>query len=548
MTRKILTTKVPNNYYVAIVFAVVVMAVMAAGFVRAQPSAPSGQDMPLGDLDGWRQVFADDFTVDAPKGSWGSECDWERVAYQGENQAPGASSQQSQWRSYPRCFRDGQQRPYRADEVLSVHDGMLVFDLKPVDGQSAGASPSPLVTGSSQYQTYGRYDIRMRVTNPDMADYQTSFMLWPQNDADYLNSASVYPRGSLADDSAYALHYQSSGNEAFSAPVDKTEWHTYTQEWGPDFRAYYVDGELIGRVTSNVWDGPERWQFQLETSGNEGSQGRVEIDWVTAYAWEPNANDPSEPPAGADILFEGFEGRGQQVTAGTRLDGVNSFARVNDGRPVAGWYENGYGNRLDDDFVQPHFSADRVAGRFSGEFGTRNFDYSDWQKGGSFYHYYNTTGQPWSRVYSSFYWKFDSAMGNAAWGAYPALTAIMGEQGGGGGNDILTLLRFIPSGNGSGRLEFENGNWAKSGGSYEYQADTWYRVLLELDTRRNRSRLVVRDLQGNQLQDTRFAMPNRGNIANYELGALQGVFSQFPSPASFRFDDLAIGTTDTVWQ
>lgn len=535
---------IKRRHYVAIVFAAAVIAgVLTTGFSLA---APSGQDMPLGNLDGWRQIFADDFTVDAPKGSWGSECDWEQIAYQGENQAPGASSQQSHWRSYPRCFRDGQQRPYRADEVLSVHDGILDFDLGPIDGQPAGASPSPLVTGT-QYQTYGRYDVRMRVTNPDMTDYRTSFMLWPEGDADYLESASVYPRGSLADDSVHALHYQSPDNDAFSAPVDKTEWHTYTQEWGPDFRAYYIDGELIGHTSGNVWDGPERWQFQLETSGNNGDLGHVEFDWVTAYAWDPEASEAPPTQEEADILFEDFEGRGQPVAAGTRLDGANSFARI-DGRPVAGWYENGYGNRPDVDFVHPHFSAAALAGDFAGAFGIQNFNYTGGEKGGSFYHYYNTTEEPWSKLYSSFYWKFDSAMGNASPGAYPALTALMGEQGGGGGGDILTLLRFIPSGSGSGWLEFENGNWSRSGGSYEYQPDTWYRVLLELDANSNQSRLVVRDLQGNELQDTTFAMADRGNIVNYELGAFQGVFSQFPSPSSFSFDDLALGTTPAVWQ
>lgn len=36
----------------------------------ADPKAPSGQAMPVGDLPGWKQVFTDDFTADAAQGSF----------------------------------------------------------------------------------------------------------------------------------------------------------------------------------------------------------------------------------------------------------------------------------------------------------------------------------------------------------------------------------------------------------------------------------------------------------------------------------------------
>ncbi len=263
---------------------------MRFGTPPASSGSPSGQPVPLGDLPGWRQILADEFTAGAAKGSWGSECDWERIAYRGENKVPGSGSIESRWRSYPRCFLDTyQRRPYRADEVLSVHDGILDFDLKPIDGQPAGANVSPLVSGNSQYQTYGRYDIRMRITNPNMPEYYTAFLLWPERDEDYRQAESDYPEGSLAAGVVHAFSHYSVNNdqESFSRAVDKTKWHTYTQEWGPGFRAYYLDGELIGRATRSIWSQPQRWQIQLETNtsfGNNNSRGHLEVDWVAVYA------------------------------------------------------------------------------------------------------------------------------------------------------------------------------------------------------------------------------------------------------------------------
>jgi hypothetical protein len=128
------------------------------------PSSPSGQAMPIGDLPGWKQIFAEDFTVNAPTGSWGASCATDpdpanKIVYTGANG--------TQWRTYPDCYTDTyQHRPYRSDQVLSVHDGVLDFYLHNVNGQPAGANPSPVINAAtaSQYQTYGRYTVRFKTT------------------------------------------------------------------------------------------------------------------------------------------------------------------------------------------------------------------------------------------------------------------------------------------------------------------------------------------------------------------------------------------------
>lgn len=249
--------------------------------------APTGDCpgcMPVGDIPGWHQVVAEDFTRDSATGSWGTACDPDHVDYTG---ATGV-----RWRSYPRCYVDtGPRRAYRSDAVLSTHDGVLDFFLHPVDGVPAGANPSPILDNGtmSQYQVYGRYSARIRLDATDMSDYATAWLLWPADDANWQFAESDYPEGSLASNSFNAFHHfgGSGAQDAFGASTDRTGWHVYTQEWGPGFRRYYLDGTLIGTSTNQVYAQPERWQLQTETVGSGTSTGHLYVDWAVVYSYHP---------------------------------------------------------------------------------------------------------------------------------------------------------------------------------------------------------------------------------------------------------------------
>lgn len=263
-------------------FAPTTTALAAAGSASATTS-PSGEPMPLGDLPGWHQIFAEDFTKDAPLGSWGSDCDPNRIVYTG---ATG-----TQWRSYPNCYLDTRKHPYRADQVLSVQNGMLDFYLHNVDGVPAGANPSPVLSGGTQYQTYGRYSARFRLDNPNLSEYYIAWLLWPQNDTDWQCAESDYPEGLLSSSTLSAFaHYGCHGaQDEFPTTADRTAWHTYTQEWMPGVRKYYLDGRLVGTSTNLVHAGPERWQLQTESSGNTGpDSGNLLVDWVVVYSYVPH--------------------------------------------------------------------------------------------------------------------------------------------------------------------------------------------------------------------------------------------------------------------
>ena len=242
---------------------------------------PSGVAAPVGDLPGWHQVFVDDFTVNAALGSWGSS-DPSAVVYTGDHGG--------EWVEYPDGWPSTNTNGapgYEPGQVLSVHDGMLDFYLHNVNGLPAGANPSPVLADGSQYQTYGRYTMRFRTDTSDLADFHIAWLLWPQDDDNWQSAESDFPESDLNanDVSAYA-HFGGSGSQdAFSASVDFTQWHTYTQEWGPGYRKYYLDDVLIGTSTSQVTSLPERFQLQTEpTGGNDGDSGHLYVDWIAVYS------------------------------------------------------------------------------------------------------------------------------------------------------------------------------------------------------------------------------------------------------------------------
>lgn len=132
------------------------------------------QFAPRATIPGWREIFVDDFTEDAPTGSFAnSDCNNPRkVVYTG--------AEQTKWSVYPDCYLDTYNKnPYRADEVLSVHHGVLDYHLREVDGRRAGANVSPLVDGRQKGQTYGRYSARIKVSHPYITGYRLAMLLCP---------------------------------------------------------------------------------------------------------------------------------------------------------------------------------------------------------------------------------------------------------------------------------------------------------------------------------------------------------------------------------
>ncbi|MDB5182566.1 MAG: ricin-type beta-trefoil lectin /glycosylhydrolase family 16-like protein [Candidatus Saccharibacteria bacterium] len=259
-------------------------------------TCPSGQCAPSGDVSSsghtWHQIVNENFTKDAALGSWGNSTCTTTINYTGASGTP--------WKSYPSCYKDTyQSRKYRSDQVLSVHNGVLDFWLHNVDGVPAGASPSPVLPGGSEYQTYGRYEIRFRTTTSNLSEFYQAWLLWPSSNSNGSCAESDYPEGALGNTTVSAFaHYCDGGGASHQTAIsgigaNRTQWHTYTQEWSPGQRKYYLDGVQVGSSTSFVWAGPERWQLQTETKttcdqvtpSTCTQDGHLEVDWAAVWSY-----------------------------------------------------------------------------------------------------------------------------------------------------------------------------------------------------------------------------------------------------------------------
>lgn len=250
-------------------------------------TSPSGVAAPRGNLPGWRQIFVDDFTAKAAVGSWANTCEPDRIVYTG--------AEGQKWRTYPSCYLDTyQKRPYRPDRVLGVDNGVLNFHLHQVDGLPAGANPSPLIDGQSQYQTYGRYSARFKVDKPNLNEYYVAWLLWPQSERWPVDGEFDFPEGGLAGTAGGFHHYSGAGScvggcQAVATDIGArfTEWHTYTVEWSPGRIRYLLDDRVVLDSTAWVPSTPMRWQLQTETNGNGSSDGNLLVDWVSVWAYSP---------------------------------------------------------------------------------------------------------------------------------------------------------------------------------------------------------------------------------------------------------------------
>lgn len=248
-------------------------------------SNPGGIAAPMGDLPGWKQIFVDDFTKNSATGSWGNDCDPAKTVYTG--------AQGQQWRTYPRCYRDTyQKRPYRADAVLSTHDGVLDYAVRNVDGVPAGASVSPVINAAGQNQTYGRYTARFRVDSSTLSEYYVAWLLWPQSEKWPVDGEMDFPEGSLAGQVGGFHHYAGAGScvggcqdVASNIGARFTDWHTYTIEWSPGRVRYILDNSIVLDSTKWVPSTPMRWELQTETNGNGNNSGHLLLDWVSVYSW-----------------------------------------------------------------------------------------------------------------------------------------------------------------------------------------------------------------------------------------------------------------------
>jgi len=259
--------------------AVIVAAVVSVGAAVLVAIAAEGRtSMPVGDLPGWKQVLAEDFSTPAALGEVGTVYGQSLRGYSDAKDTSGHGT-------------------YSPDSVLSVSDGVLDFYLHTQDGEPRVAAP---VIDDYKGQTYGRYSVRFRADH--IPGYKIAFLLWPLSN-DWNEGEIDWPEGDLNGrmSPASAIKGSLSGGRVSVDPptrvfssTDSSGWHIATTEWTPGSVKWFWDGALVGQTTvpAGVPTTPFRWTLQAETATDgpaplPGTAGHLQVDWVSQYAYDP---------------------------------------------------------------------------------------------------------------------------------------------------------------------------------------------------------------------------------------------------------------------
>ncbi len=238
----------------------------------ASSGSPSGEAMPTGDLPGWKQIFADDFTTNVALGSF-----------------PG-SAYSNRWFPYNAGSNDTSgYGTYNAAKTASVSGGILDNYLHTENGTHYVNAMVPLVPATGWGQLYGRYSIRLKADN--MSGYKMAPLLWTDSET-WSDGEVDWPEVNVfaAGEQAGANIYKNGTWVNYKAAVIPTSgWHTYTSEWSPGLLTFYVDGAQVFQTTQNVPSVSMHYVLQLETWIGAGAPpdtaaGHVQVDWFTMYS------------------------------------------------------------------------------------------------------------------------------------------------------------------------------------------------------------------------------------------------------------------------
>jgi hypothetical protein len=269
---------------------------VAASPADADGLSLSAQAMPVGDVPGWHQVFADDFSAPAPTGAFSGCVTGLGVA---NDYCSGLSGTPyfNRWFAYPDGWAGTPASGiYAPSRGISVEHGRLDYYLRTgsLDGVSVHMIEAavPRIPGGVRGGglLYGRYVIRAR-WDP-LSNYHISFLLWPDSNQWPRDGEIDYPEGNMASSSVSAfIHWQNGtpggAQHAYVASTDPQLWHTYEIDWLPSSVSFYLDGRPIGRSTTHVPDTPMHWVLQTNTSSHvlpgDTQAGHVQMDWAAAY-------------------------------------------------------------------------------------------------------------------------------------------------------------------------------------------------------------------------------------------------------------------------
>ncbi|MFP3463210.1 glycoside hydrolase family 16 protein [Arthrobacter globiformis] len=244
---------------------------------------PKLQELPTGDLPGWKQVFREDFDQgNVPVGGFPGPAYAAKWSAGYRDGTPDTAGQR------------GSKSGYYPSKVLSVQNGMLDWYLHTENGVSMGAAPTPKIPNSSTSPhrdnsfLYGRFSVRFKAD--PLRGFKTAWLLWPDSGIWPRDGELDYPEGDLSTKFYGAVHKM--GNDPYATDViysdtTFTQWHVATMEWSPGKVEFFLDGRSIGAGTSKVPNIPMHYILQTEAClfgcPKPETAGHVYLDWIAIW-------------------------------------------------------------------------------------------------------------------------------------------------------------------------------------------------------------------------------------------------------------------------
>jgi len=234
--------------------------------VSSAPPQASGVPIPRGDIPGWHQTFADDFTGKLSD-KWG--------LYDGQ---PG-----------------GDPGGWFASDHVSEANGLLNIGAWKASSPNGyiyvggGMSNAPVFS-----QTYGLYKIRFKMDKGYGISY--TLQLWPSDDKWPPEIDILEDSGKNRTMTSATLHYGADNTMVHKEITGTfTGWHTAELEWAQGSLVYRLDGRQWTTITGSfvpsspmsiaiqtqAWNCGHTWEGC--PNGTTPKQVNLQVDWVVAY-------------------------------------------------------------------------------------------------------------------------------------------------------------------------------------------------------------------------------------------------------------------------
>jgi len=244
---------------------------------------PSGQAMPVGDLPGWHQIFADNFANDS----------YQLGSFTGCTMHGCSGTPSVPWGAVPDGHPDTSGHcVYEPSKTVSITGGVMnIFLHTDPNGTCMDSSLYPLAPNLR----YGMYSVRFRADA--VTGYKGVFLLWP---VDHVHGEIDFPEANLDAQLHGFLHTVAGGAQfqRFVSNASWTSWHTATLEWTPSKVTFILDGTSLGSTSLDVPQTPMtlalRGESELEGAPKPpaSAHGDLQIDWATMYTYAPTTPQP----------------------------------------------------------------------------------------------------------------------------------------------------------------------------------------------------------------------------------------------------------------